>query len=216
MTAAKWGETPVYEQFFARELPEVRKAFNLLLDYVREGRVDERHEQDLEVALPAAQLLAATGAGEETVAAAIVDIGLRMRTAGDIPCFEKALDEKVMAIITDDTVYRITKTQDFIHAQTGIRQAFAAAAIVQLDNAREMLLEMLQPQALADGKAIAGALSRMQMMAHLAAGPVMPVIDRLESPDLERIFVENVERFMATVKSVPKPKMRDPGAYGAS
>lgn len=210
MTAAKWGETPRYEQFFARELPEVRKAFGLLVDFVREGRVDEKHETDLENALPAAQLLAVT-AEEETAAAALIDIGLRGRASGDLPRLERALSDKTVTILTDGSVYGVASAGDLFAASPARRQIFAALASIMMDTGREALTGMLQEAAFMDVKVLAEAGTRMKRVEGMARTLVEPVADRLESPGLTRVFRDALNGLSHAVAAMPKVKPRGPG-----
>jgi hypothetical protein len=185
--------------------------------------------EDFEGALAAGKLLSELPVSKNplTVAAALVDIGIRDLNQDDFSFLDKKLDWDVLDLVKAYSVRSPETPHLLATAPVEFRQIVVADLTAKMGHVREGVQDMLdklsQPQPGMPmemelppelrGLMEAQAVRQMEGVAYMAQRIVRPVLGTIDAPELEAAFKQNIQAmqdFVAEHK-VKQPKLLPPG-----
>jgi hypothetical protein len=197
---------PAFETTGLLDAPEIREAYDFLIHDPR------TIPNDFEAALRAGRILSGLPSKNPvTVAAALLDVGMRSLAPEDMEFFENRFDPAVLDILSRGSVYRPMTPESLRQAPEAFRQLtlayFAACAEISKESCEDFLqLIRSNPQTMRPENAI-GPLTRIAQEV-AAARTLAPMTGASGSPELEKVFQEKMTELDQFIASHLPPKPR--------
>ncbi len=208
---------PAFGDTGLMDTPKIRAAYDTLTQHTRV------QPEDFEGALYVAQILSTVSPTKNptSIAAALIDVGIRQMNPYDMHFLSKKLDWDVTELLNTVSVYTADRPQTVLAAPVEFRQIAVANAVSVMDDARkggeEFLRLMSEHPDYPKGAIMQNMLSlkRVSIMSQQIFGPA---VGKTDMPELDRLFGDKLKALNAFIEQnmpenkapAPKPSERKP------
>ncbi len=208
---------PSFEDTGLMDTPKIRTAYEALTQHTRV------QPEDFEGALSVGKILSTVSPTKNptSIAAALIDVGIREMNPYDMHFLSKKLDWDVTELLNTVSVYTADRAQTVLAAPVEFRQIAVANAVAVMDDARkggeEFLRLMEEHPDYPKGAIMQNMLSlkRVSIMSQQVFGPAVGTTDM---PELDRLFGDKLKALNAFIEQnmpenkapAPKPSERKP------